>query len=497
MLCFQVLYYSANEQWGHDFRPDYKRLHVLRERFPGVPMLALTATATPRVRKDILHQLHMKNPMWFMQSFNRTNLKYEVRPKKPKTVTTDIINLIKASYHRQSGIVYCLSRRECDQVALDLRRAGIGAQSYHAGLTDAERTAVQERWMDEGPCKVVCATIAFGMGIDKSDVRDGLVAACILFYTYADVSRLRKMIELDEHANYESKRLHLENLYRMVHYCENVTDCRRSQLLEYFGEVFDRKQCRSNPSAVCDNCSSKEVFCCRDVSEDVKLIIRGVQKILGSGFRRNNFTLLHLVEVFKGSQNAKVMENGHNNFAFYGRGRPYSRSDCERLWRQLVVDGVLAEKLFVTAQDHTVCYMELGRKAQDVLQGRLKVEFQMRKSGPAALETNQGGGEHANTESDITKECYNELVSLAKQISQRLQYKNYTSIFNNATLQEMAASPPLTLDEMKDMDGVSTYKLAQYGQQFLDVTIKYAVMIAIILANFQFLLFFVITMISS
>ncbi|KAK2186381.1 hypothetical protein NP493_202g01036 [Ridgeia piscesae] len=264
----------------------------------------------------------------------------------------------------------------------------------------------------------------------------------------------------------------------MVHYCENVTDCRRSQLLEYFGEVFDRKQCHSNPAALCDNCSSTEVFCCRDVSEDVKLIIRGVQKILASGFRHSNFTLLHLVEVFKGSRNAKVMENGHNNCVFYGRGKSYSRSDCERLWRQLVVDGVLAEKLFVTAQDHTVCYMELGRKAQDVLQGKLKVEFQMRKSGQTAETTHQGGEDHGSSESELTKECYNELVSLAKTISQRLQYKNYTSVFNNATLQEMASSPPLTLDEMKDIDGVSAYKLAQYGQQFLEVTMKYAVMIA-------------------
>ncbi|GFS08349.1 Bloom syndrome protein homolog, partial [Elysia marginata] len=267
--------------WGHDFRPDYKKLYVLRQRYPGVPMMALTATATPRVRKDIIHQLGMTSPKWFMQSFNRPNLKYTVQNKKPSCTTSDIIEMIKTKFHNDSGIVYCLSRKECDSVATELQQAGIQAESYHAGLDDSSRARVQERWLSDDNCKVICATIAFGMGIDKSDVRfvihyslpksvegyyqeagragrDGVLSYCILFYSYQDVKRLRRMLDMDPNATYESKRVHIDNLFRMISYCENVTDCRRCQILQYFGECsFDRSMCAVMPGAVCDNCQTK------------------------------------------------------------------------------------------------------------------------------------------------------------------------------------------------------------------------------------------------
>lgn len=157
-------------QWGHDFRPDYKQLHKLRTNFPNVPFMALTATATPRVRTDILHQLGMKNPKWFLSSFNRANLQYEVRPKKGKSATKEMIDLIRKDFPRHSGIVYCLSRNECDTVAKDLSAAGLKAVAYHAGLGDKDRANVQDKWIKD-QFRIVCATIAFGMGIDKPDVR--------------------------------------------------------------------------------------------------------------------------------------------------------------------------------------------------------------------------------------------------------------------------------------------------------------------------------------
>ena len=246
-----------------------------------------------------------------MQSFNRDNLKYEVRMKRGKKIVTELVNIIRSEFSDQSGIVYCLSRNECDQTAQELKRAGLQAEAYHAGLADRERASVQERWINEQGCKIICATIAFGMGIDKPDVRfvvhytlpksvegyyqesgragrDGKLAVCILFYHYGDVARHRRLIEstdistlskisvysrifavfsrcvhrvvAGESSNYETKRLHLDNLYRMVQYCENRTDCRRSQLLQYFSEIFDKSLCRRVAKATCDNCCSKVVL---------------------------------------------------------------------------------------------------------------------------------------------------------------------------------------------------------------------------------------------
>nr|XP_006821487.1 PREDICTED: Bloom syndrome protein homolog [Saccoglossus kowalevskii] len=266
-------------QWGHDFRPDYKRLNKLRELFPTVPIMALTATATPRVRADIVKQLKIRSPIWFIQSFNRSNLKYSIYPKKPSKVTQDCINLIQARFAGESGIIYCLSRNECEKVAAELSSAGISAKAYHAGLESNSRTYTQQAWVRD-EYKVVCATIAFGMGIDKPDVRfvihhslpksiegfyqesgragrDGNIAHCILFYSYQDMTRLRKVMER-ENDNFEAIRVHIENLQRMVQYCENETDCRRSQLLEYLGEkVISYDLCSGIVSTACDNCANK------------------------------------------------------------------------------------------------------------------------------------------------------------------------------------------------------------------------------------------------
>ncbi|CAN8002768.1 unnamed protein product [Ixodes hexagonus] len=240
-------------QWGHDFRPDYKKLSVLREKFAGVPMMALTATATPRVRTDILHQLGMRDPKWFLQSFNRPNLRYEVRIKSGKVGTArEVLEVVETKFSRQSGIIYCFSRKECDDLAAELSQNGVPAVAYHAGLDDPKRNEIQQRWIDD-KVRVVCATIAFGMGVDKPDVRfvvhytlpksmegfyqesgragrDGRPASCLLFYSFADVQRIRRMVETDKASNHAAKQTHLSNLWHMVNFCENRTDCRRAQV---------------------------------------------------------------------------------------------------------------------------------------------------------------------------------------------------------------------------------------------------------------------------
>nr|XP_014332666.1 PREDICTED: Bloom syndrome protein isoform X2 [Bos mutus] len=317
-------------QWGHDFRPDYKRMNILRQKFPSVPVMALTATANPRVQKDILTQLKILRPQVFSMSFNRHNLKYYVLPKKPKKVAFDCLEWIRKHHPHDSGIIYCLSRRECDTMAETLQNDGLAALAYHAGLSDSARDEVQHKWINQDGCQVICATIAFGMGIDKPDVRfvihaslpksvegyyqesgragrDGEISHCILFYTYHDVTRLKRLILMEKDGNRHTRETHFNNLYSMVHYCENITECRRIQLLAYFGEnEFNPHFCKKYPDVSCDNCYKTKDFKTKDVTEDVKNIVRFVQEHSSSQGTRNikhigpsgRFTMNMLVDIF-------------------------------------------------------------------------------------------------------------------------------------------------------------------------------------------------------
>ncbi|KAM6180476.1 recQ-like DNA helicase BLM isoform 3-T3 [Erethizon dorsatum] len=317
-------------QWGHDFRQDYKRMNMLRQKFPSVPVMALTATANPRVQTDILTQLKIHRPQVFSMSFNRHNLKYYVLPKKPKKVAFDCLEWIRKHHPYDSGIIYCLSRRECDMMAGTLQKDGLAALAYHAGLSDTARDEVQHKWINQDGCQVICATIAFGMGIDKPDVRfvihaslpksmegyyqesgragrDGEISHCLLFYTYHDVTRLKRLIMMEKDGNHHTKETHFNNLYSMVHYCENITECRRIQLLAYFGENgFNPEFCRKHPDVSCDNCCKTKDYKTRDVTGDVKNIIRFVQEHSSSQGRSNikrvgpsgRFTMNMLVDIF-------------------------------------------------------------------------------------------------------------------------------------------------------------------------------------------------------
>lgn len=264
--------------WGHDFRPDYTKLGMLRSRYRTVPIMALTATATPRVRSDILSQLSLRRCKWFLCSFNRPNLKYVVKPKKGSGTMEDILAVIKR-FRNASGIVYCLSRKDCEEMSVKLCSSGVRAAAYHAGLSDSVRENVQKDWITE-KFKVVCATIAFGMGIDKPDVRfvlhyslpksiegyyqesgragrDGEPSLCVLYYNNRDMMIFMKMMNSDRSISYEAKQVHVSNLKKIVNYCENLTDCRRALQLNYFAEHFTKEQCLQNESTACDNCMKR------------------------------------------------------------------------------------------------------------------------------------------------------------------------------------------------------------------------------------------------
>ncbi|XP_058821975.1 recQ-like DNA helicase Blm isoform X2 [Topomyia yanbarensis] len=484
--------------WGHDFRPDYKKLSVLREQFPSVPIMALTATANPRVRIDVLKQLNLKsNTKWFLCSFNRPNLKYIVRPKQGVATKAEIIELIKKKFPRATGIIYCLSKKDCDQLAAELRNAGIKAKSYHAGLSDSQRESTQKDWITD-KIKVVCATVAFGMGIDKPDVRyvihhsmpksiegyyqeagragrDGDLATCILFYNYSDMLRFRKMMDLDS-IPFEAKQVHLHNLFRMVNFCENVTDCRRTQQLDYFAEHFTREQCLENRVSACDNCLMQGEYKTIDVTEDCIAIAKSVRDLCAG---RNRFTLLHLVEVFKGSEQKKIIDNNHHRSPYHGRLKNWDRSDIQRLMHKLVIEDYLKEDL-IFSNDIPQAYIRIGGKIEKLMNREVCVSFSVKeKTSNKRIQQDDIGNEpkldsQGNAQlKELQERCYNDLLDICRSLAAQ---KNVTlaSIMNMQALKAMSERLPETQAEMLSLPHVTKANFEKYGQQLLEITQNYA-----------------------
>ncbi|NXK55451.1 BLM protein, partial [Chauna torquata] len=485
-------------QWGHDFRKDYKRLNMLRKKFHSVPMMALTATANPRVQKDIQNQLEMLKPQVFTMSFNRHNLKYDVLPKKPKKVAMDCLEWIKKYHPHDSGIIYCLSRHECDTTAAILQKEGLAALAYHAGLTDSNRDLVQKKWVNQEGCQVICATIAFGMGIDKPDVRyvihaslpksvegyyqesgragrDGEMSHCLLFYSYSDVTRLRRLILMEKDGNSHTRQTHFNNLYSMVHYCENVVDCRRIQLLAYFGETdFNPNFCKDHPEVICDNCSRKKDYKSRNVTDEVKSIIRFVQQhcgqMRGINAKRNTgsgrYTLNMMVDIFLGTKSAKIQSG------IFGKGAAYSRHNVERLFRKLVLDKILDEDLYITANDQAVAYVILGERAQAVLDGSLQVEFHETENA-SAIRKQRASVTKMSQREEMVKKCLGELTDTCKTLGKVFDV-HYFNIFSTSTLKKIAETLSSDVEVLLQIDGVTEDKLEKYGAEIIKVMDKYS-----------------------
>ena len=399
-------------QWGHDFRPDYKLLGEVRQQFEGVPVMALTATATENVKVDVIHNLNMKNCEIFTQSFNRPNLTYEVRSKgKAKDVLEGIATTIRSSYSNQSGIVYCLSRQTCETIAEKLRTEyAIKAHHYHAGMDPAEKTMIQKQWQT-GKYNVIVATIAFGMGIDKPDVRfvfhhtipkslegyyqetgragrDGKRSGCFLYYGYQDTSALKRMID-DGEGSWEQKERQRQMLRNVVQFCENRSDCRRVQVLNYFNESFRREDC----NGACDNCNSNSTFESQDYTEYAVAAIELVRKV-----EQDKVTLLHCVDVFRGSKSKKILDLNHDSLESYGAGANLDRGEIERLFYRLLSEDALVEYNVVNKAGFASQYlharipqyqsssnlvaneMQVGKASLDFIRGRRKLKIEVRLS---------------------------------------------------------------------------------------------------------------------
>ncbi|XP_039758465.1 Bloom syndrome protein homolog [Pararge aegeria] len=480
-------------QWGHDFRPDYKRLHMLRDRFPSTTIMALTATATPRVRLDILHQLKVRNCKWFLCSFNRPNLAYRILEKKPKSVNQDVANLIKQKFFRDSGIVYCLSRKECEGLALDLRKVGVQAAAYHAGLADKKREEVQTGWLADR-YKVICATIAFGMGVDKADVRyvvhhslpksvegyyqeagragrDGEPATCLLYYSYGDVVRYRRLLDLERNTTADARRVHEENLLRMVEVCESVTECRRSQVLAYLGERFPKEQCRANRLSACDSCLNDHDYKPVDVTEDCKVIVRCIR---AAG--RSSFTLLHVAEALRGSNAQRL--SALRDSPLHGRCKSWPRGDAQRLLRQMMVRQLLAEKLVVN-NDIASAYVQLGPSVDKLMSGNLRIVFPMKIERKAALVTTvtpaQTNDSHiGELIKRLEDRCYADLVEACREMAVS-RGASLGAVFPQAALRAMAASLPDSPAAMLALPHVTRANYDKYAARLLDLTTAYAV----------------------
>lgn len=390
-------------QWGHDFRPDYKDLGDIRRKFPGVPVMALTATATENVKVDTIHNLGIDGCETFTQSFNRPNLHYDVRTKtKGKgNDVQDIAELIKEKHPKQTGIIYCLSRQNCEDMAKALRtQHKIKAHHYHAGLPPKEKADVQKDWQ-AGKHHVIVATIAFGMGIDKADVRyvihhtipkslegyyqetgragrDQKQSGCYLFYNYQDAGRIRRMIDSpDSTASWEQKQRQHEMLRRMVQYCENKSDCRRVQVLRYFNEDFEKDDCESG----CDNCNSTSTFETVDLTLQAEAAIGIVREL-----RQSNVTVAYCMDVFRGSKTKKVLDNDHDSIRGHGAGKDMDRGNVERLFACLLSDGVIRENNVVNKAGFANQYVDLGPNCNKYRSGRDRFMMQIQTTGGGVLE---------------------------------------------------------------------------------------------------------------
>jgi len=464
---FPVCLFAIDEahcisEWGHNFRPEYRQLSALKKHFPSVPLIALTATAIPAVRKDISRQLGLSAPRECIGSFNRKNLQYRILQKNDAFSTI----LAYVRQHRdESGIIYCLSKKETEEIAEKLRKSGFQARAYHAGLSKKVREDVQDAFIHDNAA-VICATVAFGMGIDKPDVRfvihydmpkslesyfqetgragrDGGNSECILFYSRGDMVKIRSLLE---HGGADDRfvRQALHKLQAMADYCES-SSCRRKLLLSYFGEEYTEENCGS-----CDNCDHiRETIDGTAVAKKIVACVRQLPSPYGVAL---------IADVMNGAKNSRVRQYHLDSLPAYATGTEFSRSQIRTWIGELIRQGYLAR----TGDTYPV--IRLTQKSHSIGVGDTPVKLSAPEQG--TMKTPLPAVQSVTTTSEET--LFLLLKTLRKSLAGHAGVPPFL-IFPDTSLREMAQTKPCELHTFRNIRGVGEMKLEKYGQDFTSV----------------------------
>ncbi len=463
--CIAVDEAHCISEWGHDFRPEYRQIVNVRKRFPDAACAALTATATPRVREDIVKNLNFSAGEEFIGSFDRRNLFIQITPKeKPLSQTLQFLE----RHREQSGIIYCYSRQQVDDLSEILRERGYSARPYHAGLPESVRSENQELFIRDD-IQIIVATIAFGMGINKPNVRfvihydlpkniesyyqeigragrDGLNAHCLLLFSYGDILKIKYFFKEKNDNDRRAANIHLDALVKFAESAE----CRRSVLLGYFGENHKFGNC-----GMCDNCLNE-----RKAKVDITI---PAQKFLSCVMRAGEmFGAGHIIDVLRGSEAKKILKFNHQNLSTYGIGKELSERQWLHLSRQFVQSGLLV-------QDAEFGSLKITEKGRDVLKGKEPVSGFMDAGASAETAAND---KNIDTGTAYNQDLFDALKKKRKTLADEANIPPYI-IFPDKTLIEMAAYYPQTAESLLSLHGVGEAKLAKYGQEFLDIIIEY------------------------
>ena len=466
----KVSFYAIDEahcisEWGHDFRPEYRRIRPIINTIGRSPIIALTATATPKVQHDIQKNLEILKADVFKSSFNRPNLYYEVKSKQD--VTKEIIKYIKNNPGK-SGIIYCLSRKKVEEIAEVLKVNGIKALPYHAGMDSATRTLNQDKFLME-EADVIVATIAFGMGIDKPDVRfvihydipkslegyyqetgragrDGGEGNCIAYYSYNDIMKLEKFMQGKPIAEQEiGKQLLLET----VSYAESSV-CRRKLLLHYFGEEYEKDNCEA-----CDNClHPKAQF---EGSESVVNILETILAV------KEKFKADHIANILSGKMTSSIKSYKHHKLEFFGMGEEKD----EKYWNMVIRQALIAK--FLTKDIENYGLLKVTEQGMGFLKN--PVSFMLAEDHDYADTTDEENAFGAKTAA-VDEELFSILKDLRKKISKQKEVPPFV-IFQDPSLEDMAIQYPITIDELQNISGVGAGKAQRYGAEFIDIIKKY------------------------